>query len=59
MGIMGFGKYGQFVDSFGYALKLTGQERKYKGTPYQGVYASRRLGGTDGSICRAKLDVFA
>lgn len=38
VGIMGFGKYGQFVDSFGYALKLTGQERKYKGTPYQGVY---------------------
>lgn len=38
VGIMGFGKYGQFVDSFGYALKLTGQERNYKGTPYQGVY---------------------
>ncbi len=38
VGIVGFGKYGQFVDSFGYALKLTGQERKYKGTPYQGVY---------------------
>ena len=34
VGIVGFGKYGQFVDSFGYALKLTGQERKYKGTPY-------------------------
>ena len=38
VGIMGFGKYGQVVDSFGYALKLTGQERNYKGTPYQGVY---------------------
>ena len=38
VGIVGFGKYGQFVDSFGYALKLTGQERNYKGTPYQGVY---------------------
>ena len=38
VGIMGFGKYGQFVDSFGYALRLTGQERNYKGTPYQGVY---------------------
>ena len=38
VGIVGFGKYGQVVDSFGYALKLTGQERKYKGTAYQGVY---------------------
>lgn len=38
VGIVGFGKYGQVIDSFGYALKLTGQERKYKGTPYQGVY---------------------
>ena len=38
VGIMGFGKYGQVIDSFGYALKLTGQERNYKGTPYQGVY---------------------
>ena len=38
VGIVGFGKYGQVIDSFGYALKLTGQERNYKGTPYQGVY---------------------
>ena len=38
VGIVGFGKYGQVVDSFGYALKLTGQERKYTGTAYQGVY---------------------
>jgi len=38
VGIVGFGKYGQVVDSFGYALKLTGQERKYKDTTYQGVY---------------------
>ena len=38
VGIVGFGKYGQVVDSFGYALKLTGQERNYKGTAYQGVY---------------------
>ena len=26
------------IDSFGYALKLNGQEREYKGTTYQGVY---------------------
>ena len=38
VGIMGFGKYGQVVDSFGYALRLTGQERNYNGTTYQGVY---------------------
>ena len=43
--------YRQFIDSFGYALKLTGQERNYKGTP--GVYLCR-LGGADDSICRAK-----
>lgn len=26
------------IDSFGYALKLNGQERTYNGTPYKGVY---------------------
>ena len=26
------------IDSFGYALKLNGQERKYNGTDYEGVY---------------------
>ena len=26
------------IDSFGYALKLNGQERTYNGTPYTGVY---------------------
>ena len=53
VGIVGFGKYGQVVDSFGYALKLTGQERNYKGTAYQGVYlvGSEEL---DASICRAR-----
>lgn len=58
VGIMGFGKYGQFVDSFGYALKLTGQERKYKGTPYQGVY----LVGSEEltiNLPSKNLDVFA
>ena len=58
VGIMGFGKYGQFVDSFGYALKLTGQERKYKGTPYQGVY----LVGSEKltiNLPSKNLDVFA
>ena len=55
---MGFGKYGQFVDSFGYALKLTGQERNYKGTPYQGVY----LVGSEEltiNLPSKNLDVFA
>ena len=58
VGIVGFGKYGQFVDSFGYALKLTGQERKYKGTTYQGVY----LVGSEEltiNLPSKKLDVFA
>jgi len=53
VGIMGFGKYGQFVDSFGYALKLTGQERNYKGTPYQGVYLIGS-GGTDDQSAEQK-----
>ena len=58
VGIVGFGKYGQFVDSFGYALKLTGQERNYKGTTYQGVY----LVGSEEltiNLPSKKLDVFA
>lgn len=58
VGIVGFGKYGQFVDSFGYALKLTGQERNYKSTPYQGVY----LVGSEEltiNLPSKKLDVFA
>ena len=58
VGIMGFGKYGQFVDSFGYALKLTGQERNYKGTPYQGVH----LVGSEElkiNLPSKNLDVFA
>ena len=28
----------KIVDSFGYSLKLEGQEREYKGTTYQGIY---------------------
>ena len=58
VGIMGFGKYGQFVASFGYALKLTGQERKYKGTPYQGGYL---VGSEERTINlpSKNLDVFA
>ena len=58
VGIVGFGKYGQFVDSFGYALKLTGQERNYKGTPYQGV----SLVGSEEltiNLPSKNLDVFA
>ena len=59
VGIMGFGKYGQFVDSFGYALKLTGQERNYgKAHPTTGVY----LVGSEEltiNLPSTKLDVFA
>ena len=32
------GTNASIIKSFGYALKLNGQERNYKGTPYQGVY---------------------
>ena len=38
VGLVGVGKYGQIIDSFGYSLQLNGQEREYKGTKYQGVY---------------------
>ena len=46
------------IDSFGYALKLNGQERNYKGTPYQGVY----LVGSEEltiNLPSKNLDVFA
>ena len=36
--IVGVGKSGQIIDRFGYALKLNGQEREYKGTTYKGIY---------------------
>ena len=36
--LVGAGKATQIVDSFGYSLKLNGQERNYKGDTYQGVY---------------------
>ena len=32
------GTNASIIKSFGYALKLTGQKRNYKGTAYQGVY---------------------
>ena len=32
------GTNASIIDSFGYALKLNGQEREYNGTTYQGVY---------------------
>ena len=38
VGIVGVGKNGQIIESFGYALKLNGQERTYNGTDYEGVY---------------------
>ena len=38
VGIFGWGKGGQIIDSFGYSLKLNGQERDYKGTTYKGIY---------------------
>ena len=36
--IMGAGKTTQIIDSFGYSLKLNGQERNYKGDAYKGIY---------------------
>ena len=38
VGIVGAGESAQIIKSFGYALKLNGQERTYNGTPYKGVY---------------------
>ena len=38
VGLVGVGKGGQIIDSFGYSLKLNGQERDYKGTTYKGIY---------------------
>ena len=38
VGIVGLGKSGQIIDSFGYSLQLNGQERTYKGDTYKGVY---------------------
>ena len=38
VGIVGLGKNGQIIDSFGYSLQLNGQERTYKGDTYKGVY---------------------
>ena len=32
------GTNASIIDSFGYALKLNGQERTYKGTTYKGIY---------------------
>lgn len=36
--LVGAGTATQIVDSFGYSLKLNGQERSYKGNTYEGVY---------------------
>lgn len=38
VGIVGAGESAQIIKSFGYALKLNGQERTYNGTPYTGIY---------------------
>ena len=40
VGIVGLGKSGQLIDSFGYALKLNGQERSYRNDTYKGIYFS-------------------
>lgn len=40
VGIVGLGKSGQLIDSFGYALKLNGQERSYRNETYKGIYFS-------------------
>ena len=36
--LVGAGAATQIVDSFGYSLKLNGQERNYKGDTYEGIY---------------------
>ena len=38
VGLVGVGKAGQIIEKFGYSLKLNGQERKYNGTIYNGIY---------------------
>ena len=38
VGLVGVGKAGQVIDSFGYSLQLNGQERTYNGTTYKGIY---------------------
>ena len=38
VGLVGVGKAGQVIDSFGYALMLNGQERTYGGQTYRGIY---------------------
>ena len=38
VGLVGVGKAGQIIDSFGYSMKLNGQERNYRGTIYKGIY---------------------
>ena len=40
VGIVGLGKSGQLIDSFGYALNLNGQERSYRNDTYKGIYFS-------------------
>ncbi|UKI36773.1 MAG: hypothetical protein L6V93_00390 [Clostridiales bacterium] len=36
--LVGAGAATQIIDSFGYSLKLNGQERSYNGNTYQGIY---------------------
>ena len=38
VGLVGVGKAGQIIESFGYALVLNGQERTYGGQTYRGIY---------------------
>ncbi len=38
VGLVGLGKAGQIIDSFGYSLQLNGQERTYGNETYKGIY---------------------
>ena len=38
VGLVGVGKAGQVIDSFGYTLMLNGQERTYRSQTYRGIY---------------------
>ena len=57
VGIVGLGKNAQIIDSFGYSLKLNGQERTYNGVTYKGIY----FGGSEElalNLPSKTLDIF-
>ena len=58
VGIVGLGDKAQIINSFGYSLRLNGQERTYKGDTYKGIY----FGGSQElalNLPSKTLDIFA